>query len=430
MITAIPRVWPRTKIQTLYFNDNHRFTVVSAGRRSRKTLIGSRKVLAEALSNGDKRYFLAAPTQTQAKAIFWNGQHSGLQMILPRDLIKTENHTDLFVRFHNGSEIHVVGLDRPQRIEGQPWNGCLITEMADIKPTAWGANIRPLLSDTLGFAILDGVPEGRNHYYDLALYAAGGAIPETKPGIGAFAENPLDPDWAFFSWFSSDVLTPEEIAAVKRELDERTFRQEYEGSFEGEEGRAYYAFSAANICADEVADPIKSVAIGMDFNVDPMTAVLCHIEGDTVKQFDEVYLKRSNTYEMVNHLKDHLKLNPANCTIYPDSTGAAEKSNATASDLKILKDAGFNVKARLTNPRVRDRISAVNTRCRATDGKVRYFVQSHCVKTINDLNRVQTLSDGRLDKDQEKIGLVHISDGLGYLIAYLFPVIQNSARAL
>lgn len=430
MITEIPRIWPRTEIQERYMRDNHRFLVCSAGRRSRKTLIGGRKVLKKALENRNKRYFLGAPTHQQAKGIFWTGRTSGLQAILPRPLIAAESHSDLWVRFHNHSEVHVIGLDRPQRIEGQPWDGCLLTEVPNMKRGFWGANIRPLLSDTLGFAILDGVPEGRDEYYDMALYAAGGAIPETKLGLGAYAENPLDPDWAFYSWFSADVLTPAEIEAVKRELDERTYRQEYEGSFEGQEGRAYYAFSSANISTDAKVDPSRPVAIGMDFNVDPMTAVICHVEGDVVKQFDEVYLRRSNTYEMVEYLRNILKLNPANCTVYPDSTGAAEKSNATASDLKILRDAGFNIKARPTNPRVRDRISAVNTRCRATNGMVRYFVQPHCVKTINDLNRVQALSDGRLDKDQEKVGLVHISDALGYLIAYLFPVIPNTVQAI
>ncbi len=422
-VSVIPRVWPRTPIQTQYLRDEkHRFLICSAGRRSRKTLIGVRKVIRRALKNPGRRYFLGAPTHQQAKAIFWNSEYSGMQRILPRALIIAESHSDLWVRFPNGSEIHVAGLDRPQRIEGQPWYGCMVTEMADVKPTAWEANIRPVLGDTLGFAILDGVPEGRNHYYDMARRAAGGVIPETKPLIGAYAEDPLDPEWAFYSWFSSDVLTAAEIAAFKRETDERTFRQEYEGSFEGEEGRAYYAFSAVNVVPDVQVKPTH-VHIGMDFNVDPMTAVLCEVEGDTVKQFDEVYLRHSNTQEMAAHLKEVKGLNPANCTVYPDSTGAAESSNATVSDLTILRNAGFKIKAHPANPRQRDRIAAVNTRCRATNGMIRYYVQRHCAKTINDLDRVQSLSDGRLDKKQANSGLTHISDGLGYLIAYLFPVI-------
>ncbi len=426
-VSTIPLIRPITPIQHQYLKDEkHRFLICSAGRRSRKTLIGVRKVLIRAFRNPNRHYFLGAPTHQQAKAIFWNSEYSGMQRILPRPLIIAESHSDLWVRLPNHSEVHVVGLDKPQRIEGQPWHGCMVTEMADVKPTAWDANIRPVLGDTMGFAILDGVPEGRNHYYDMALKAAGGAIPITRPLVGAYAEDPLDPQWAFYSWFSSDVLSPVEIEAFRRETDERTFRQEYEGSFEGEEGRAYYAFSLANIVPDAKVIP-SHIHIGMDFNVDPMTAVLCEVEGDTVKQFDEVYLRHSNTYEMAAHLKERKNLDPRNCTIYPDSTGAADSSNATASDIQILKNAGFKIRAHPANPRQRDRIAAVNTRCRATNGAIRYFVQQHCTKTINDLNRVQSLPDGRLDKKQTDSGLTHISDGLGYLISYLFPATRRGS---
>jgi hypothetical protein len=424
MIKTIPLITPRTPIQDKFMLDEHRFLVVSAGRRSRKTLIGQRKVLAKAMRNRGNKYFLGAPTRQQAKDIFWTGKYGGLRRTLPPALIKRYSDSELWIMLPNDAIVQVVGLDKPQRIEGQPWNGCMITEMGDVKPDAWEMNVRPVLADTLGSAILEGVPEGRNHYYDLALYAAGGAIPETKPLIGAYAENPFDPDWAFYSWFSADVLSSDEIAANKREMDERSFRQEYEGSFEGEEGRAYYAFGPHNISADGPAPKGEHVHIhiGMDFNVDPMTAVLCEVEGDTIKQFDEVYLRHSNTYEMATHLKTRKGIDPKKATIYPDSTGSAESSNATESDLKILRNAGFNVKARPANPRQRDRIVAVNTRCRASDGSVRYFVQHHCAKTINDMNRVQVDPDGRLDKDQKDSGLTHISDALGYLIAYLFPV--------
>ncbi|HBJ74692.1 MAG TPA: hypothetical protein DDY86_04045 [Syntrophaceae bacterium] len=428
MIKVIPQLHDLTPIQKQYYNDVHRFLVCSAGRRSRKTLIGTRKVLSAAMINAGKRYFLGAPTRTQAKDIFWTGKVSGLQMILPRPIISSESHSDLWIRLPNAAEIHVVGLDKPQRIEGQPWDGCLITEMADVKPSAWGMNIRPVLSDTNGFAILDGVPEGRDWYYDMAVRAAGGVIPTTRPMLGAYAEDPNDSDWAFYSWFSADVLTAAEIEAVKRELDERTFRQEYEGSFEGEEGRAYYAFSSANLVDDKHVDISRiHVHVGMDFNVDPMTAVICDVSGDTVHQFDEVYLRHSNTYEMVEHLLRVKKLNPAATTIYPDSTGAADSSNATESDLKILRNAGFKIKAHPANPRQRDRLAAVNTRCMSTNGVARFFVQRHCVKTINDLNRVQSMPDGRLDKTQKDTGLTHISDGLGYLIAYLFPIKRKGA---
>lgn len=170
-----------TPIQKAYYQDNHRFVINPAGRRSRKTLIGKRKLLLRALQKPG-RYFHGAPTHKQAKDIFWDS------VLKDTALLRSfKSETDLFVRLYNGSEIHVIGLDKPERIEGQPWHGCHITEFGNLKgPLAWTSNIRPVLSDTQGWALLDGVPEGRNFYYDLALKSCNGAIPKTLPRQGSF----------------------------------------------------------------------------------------------------------------------------------------------------------------------------------------------------------------------------------------------------
>ena len=333
------------------------------------------------------------------------------------------NETELKITLFNDTEIHVIGLDRPERIEGQPWDGCHITEFGNTKPNAWGENIRPLLSDTGGFAWIDGVPEGRNHYYDLALLATDGSIPKTEPRIGQFVESKENPEFAYFHWFSSDVLSPVEIESVRKILDERTYRQEYEGSFESYEGLAYYAFGKHNHALVE-RDRNRTIHIGMDFNIDPMTATLGHIIGDTYEQWGELYLRNSNTFEMVDVLKH--KFPSADIEIFPDSTGKHLNSNATVSDIAILKKAGFRVKAQTRNPFQIDRINDVNSFIK-DGGRVRYKVNPvTCPRTINDFNRVEALPDGRLNKDQERQGLVHITDALGYLISYNWPVKDRS----
>lgn len=369
------------------------------------------------LRNPGSKLFHGAPTRAQAKAIFWEPLKHDTKLLWSRK----PSETELVVRLFGGSEIHVVGLDKPERIEGQPWDGCHLTEMANMKPQAWPENIRPVLSDTNGFAMLDGVPEGRNFYYELALSACGGALPETLPKIGAFMENPDDPEWCYYHWFSSDVLSDSEIAAARRDLDERQFRQEYKGSFEDYEGLAYYSYGQHNIDDSIEYNENEYVHIGMDFNVNPMTAVFCHIQNDTVLQFGEAFLRESNTFQMCDHIKELFPVRMV--TIYPDSTGKSERSNATRSDIVILKKAGFKVLARSSNPRQKDRINAMNRLMKNNGEKTRYRINSkNCPKTINDFNRVESLPDGRLNKQQEKTGLVHTTDGLGYLVNYLFPV--------
>jgi hypothetical protein len=226
-------------------------------------------------------------------------------------------------------------------------------------------------------------------------------------------------------------LSSTEIDTVREELDERTFRQEYEGSFESYEGLAYKEFGRHNIDNNIIEMPESVVSVGMDFNVDPMTAVLGHVRNDTFHQFGEVWLNNSNTFEMRDELINRFK-NPKRLIIYPDCTGDSERSNATKTDIQILKDAGFTVRAKSTNPFQRDRINTVNSFIKDRGAVTKYKINARdCPKTVNDLNKRQCLSDGRLDKDQEKEQQIgHISDGLGYLIYYLFPIVKGRIEGL
>jgi len=422
-----------TPIQIKYLQDTkHRFQIVTSGRRSRKSLIGKRKVLQHAIENPNHSYFYAAPTYPQAKGIFWEG--------LLRDtyyIRKSVNKSELTVILKNGTKIQVFGLQKADRLEGQPWNGGHITEAGTcVTKDIWMENLRPVFSDTKGFCILDGVPEGRNYYFDLALRCWPGGMGEPIANEGAIGFNPENPEWIHYNWFSSDVLDASELEAAKRDMSEKLFKQEYEGAFIDYAGLAYYNFSDDNVKPNKY-NPNYPVTIGMDFNVDPMTAVLLHIgynnQGDkVVYQFGEIYLPNSNTFQMVDEIKDILKLDTPTkiraVEINPDATGSHSSSNATRSDISILRQAGFKVNARKTNPRQKDRINAVNNMFKSASGKVRYFVDPSCKKTIEDFHKVESLPDGKLDKSAEKAGLVHISDALGYSIYYNFPLLGKDKK--
>jgi hypothetical protein len=411
-----------TPIQRKYYNERHRFLVITAGRRSRKTLIGQRRVLNHCIENEEQRCFLGAPTHRQSKAIFFQRLLSDTRL-LRRDVSRNE----LVVILYNDSEIHVVGMDVPDRIEGQIWNGCHLTEFGKFKESAWDENIRPALADTQGFAVLDGVPEGRNHYYERALYSCDAVIPKTKKIYGAYHDCEQDDEWAFLTWFSSDVLTDSEIAHAQQQLDPKTFRQEYEGSFESFLGIAYYTFSEHNIDNQLARNERYPVCVGMDFNVNPMTAVLTNVIGDSVLQFGEIYLNDSNTFEMCDELMKYVN-DPSQIIVFPDSTGGSDQSNATKTDLEILEQAGFEISPLITksNPFITDRVNSMNSLIKDRGKKTRYKINAeNCPKTINDFNKRERTDDGRLDKKQEKMGIGHITDALGYLVYANFPVLTN-----
>ena len=56
------------------------------------------------------------------------------------------SESELKIFLPNGTEIHVIGLDQPQRIEGINWTGGIIDEIADVKGSALQENIMPALT--------------------------------------------------------------------------------------------------------------------------------------------------------------------------------------------------------------------------------------------------------------------------------------------
>jgi hypothetical protein len=75
------------------------------------------------------------------------------------------------------------------------------------------------------------------------------------------------------------------------------------------------------------------------------------------------------------------------------------------------------------NPLQIDRINAVNWRLCNDKGVRRLFVDRKCKHTIKDMREVKYI-EGRkeIDKSDEKKGLVHITDALGYYINYEYSL--------
>ena len=219
-------------IQRAYWNSPARFNVVSAGRRSGKTELAKRKLVIRSVRGtkfDNARFFAAAPTRDQAKKIYW----SDLKRLVPAALVDRVYEGDLVIRLKTETEIHVLGMDVPARIEGQPWDGGVLDEYGNMKEGAWGENVRPALADRLGWCDLIGVPEGMNHYHE-----------KWEEAERSYAELGEASEWRCFTWKSSSVLPPEEVEAARRDLHPQVFLQEYEGAWVNWAGTAFFPETA------------------------------------------------------------------------------------------------------------------------------------------------------------------------------------------
>ena len=352
-----------------------------SGRRSRKTLIAKKKIKKRALRNKNTLWFHAAPTRDQAKAIFWDSLKEYTSPYWSKD----PNESNLHVTLINDSQIWVVGMDKPQRIEGRDksWNGCHLAEFGDFKPDAWEQNIRPVLADTLGSAIIDGVPDPYKsnfaNHKKMAQRACGGSIPIIEPFVGSYGECG---EWSFYAWHSADVLDPHEMASIKAETDPQTYRIEYEASFESMSGMVYYAFTPdywpqGNLDTSVQYDRHLPIVMGFDFNVSPMTAVLGHVKKDKEGKefwllFKGYFLKNSNTKQLTQRIVDEYPdtqtfiLTPCQSSIARQSSQEIT-ADGYKTDLNIIKsvmrESGRNIiiKKRAKNPPTHKRIRALNS---------------------------------------------------------------------
>lgn len=247
--------------QSAFYRSSHRFNIVPAGRRSGKTELAKRKIVRAALRGtafDNPRFFAAAPTRDQAKRIYWND----LKSLVPRHLRDGRpSEGDLMIPLVNGSEIYVIGMDKPERMEGQPWDGGVLDEYGNMKEKAWPENVRPALSDRLGWCDFIGVPEGMNHYHKLYERAK-----------EQYAELGVASPWAVFEWASVDILGVEEVEAARKDLHPLVFKQEYGGEF--------VDFSGVAILDTDkwlVTDPLSRARVPIPFpesGIDSVFAVI------------------------------------------------------------------------------------------------------------------------------------------------------------
>ena len=414
-------------VQLRLVEEQKRFKVVPAGRRSGKTERAKRFAVRAAMAT-PMPYFLGAPTYAQARRIFWEDiKLLGMTKTLPAVNV---SESDLKITYPHGGSITIVGLDQPQRIEGTFWGGGVIDEVGDLKPEAWPENIKPALDTEdprfpghTPWCWLIGVPEGLNHYYDLAEYARVSG----------------DPDWGLYHWKSADILSPDKIAAARRTMSLRQFRQEYEASFETATGRVYEDYGDANRTARRI-QPHEQLMWGHDFNFTPMSSFVGVREGDALYALDEIVLDsataRQSAVEFVDKFKGHQN---KSVIIYGDPAGRAGEKHGHASDYNdiesVLRQNGWTYERRVraAAPAIRDRQNAVRAKICTADGKVSLFVNPLTAPTLHKgLATVQTKKGSTFQEEtaaEKQTREQHITTAIGYCIAYEWPVLFHEPES-
>ena len=394
---------PLTKPQKAIIEAPNRFRVLITGRRFGKTFLCIQE-LAKFSRYPKRKCWYVAPTYRMAKDIVWNEL---VDRLTKHKWISKTNHSDLRITLRNGSEISLRGADNENSLRGVGLDFLVMDEFADIKEHAWFEVLRPTLSDKNGSALFCGTPRGYGNWsYNL------------------FTKEQEDTNWKSFQFTTLEggQVSTTEIDQARQDLDERTFKQEYMASFVNYAGQIYYNFDRKDNVIEKYQPQSNEIHIGMDFNIDPMSAVVSEVIGNNVYIYDEIVIYSSNTDEMVQEIRNRYA--GKHIFVYPDPASKQRKTSAGGvTDLAILKNAGYNLRVRNNHPLIRDRINAVNTKLKNANGKRSLFIDQRCKNVIKSIER-QIYKEGTTVPDKDN-NYDHMNDALGYMVEYLYPVKQH-----
>lgn len=208
--------YPRAWQQTCHLQrDDARFLVLVLHRRAGKTELALMELIDGALrcKLGLGMFVYIAPLLKQAKAIAWARLKQRLRPLRNTGMVAL-NESELSVTVTaNGACIRLFGADNPDALRGLRIDGCVVDEVAQVKPEVWHDILQPALSDRLGWAIFIGTPSGVNLFSELYHRAESGLS-------GWFA--------ARWTVYDTDAIDPLEVERLANGgMPDNSFAREY-----------------------------------------------------------------------------------------------------------------------------------------------------------------------------------------------------------
>lgn len=179
-------------------------------------------------------------------------------------------------------------------------------------------------------------------------------------------------------------------------------------------GTVYRNYDREQNRSAETIRPKEPLHIGQDFNVGEMAGVVNVERQDGWHAVAEL----SGILDTPALIETILSKWPDRAIyVYPDASGSSRKTvNASESDIRLLKEAGFKVRAKPSNPPVKDRILAINT---AYAHKRLWVNDAACPRFAEAQEQQAYDKNGEPDKTT---GHDHHNDAEGYFAHWVMPV--------
>lgn len=397
-----------TKPQNQLVNSSARFPAMVAGFGAGKTQALMLRTLKLIFGEGqDIAYYL--PSYPLVRTIAYPRFGEMLDNLgVPWHLNKAEHTIQV-----NGKTIIFRTMDNPDAIVGYEVGDSMVDELdtlpKDKARDAWNkiiARNRQKKKVGINTVAVGTTPEGFRFVYE------------------KWAKEPTESyELIKAPTYSNKKNLPDGYIEALRETYPSNLLQAYlEGEFVNLTAGVVYTNYDRNLCnTDAVAKGGEPLHIGMDFNVNNMAAGIHVMRSGIAYAVDEI-IGAADTPAVINIIKSRYPNHAV--IVYPDASGAASSStNASMSDIKMLKNAGFSINAPRKNGRIRDRVASVNKALCDPQGNRSYYVNvEKCPNIALGLEQQAYDKNGGPDKTG---GFDHLNDGVGYFIVRQFPITFN-----
>ena len=387
----------------------HKFRAYVAGFGSGKTYVGCAGILVHHSKFPKVNSAYYAPTYKLVKDVFWPTIDEVAYIMGFQTRIKVGDSEVIVKR--NGKEYGVINcrtMDNPANIVGFKSGHALIDEL-DIMPTAkaklaWRkilARMRYKVPGLRNGVDVTTTPEDFKFTYERFVKDGGEQYGLVKA-----------------STYDNEINLPDDyISTLVADYPEEYIHAYIKGEFINLlSGTVYKNYDRILHRSKETIRPKEALYIGMDFNVTKMAATV-YVQRNGGKEWHAVE-EIKNGYDTPEMIQTLVSRYPGHkITIYPDATGKNRKSiGASTSDIAMLRGAGYTIKAKESNPMVKDRVLATNSAF--TRGVL--LVNDRACPTVADNFEQQAYNDnGEPDK---KSGHDHQNDASTYPIAYEMPI--------
>lgn len=217
---------------------------------------------------------------------------------------------------------------------------------------------------------------------------------------------------------------PDYYERLRNSYEPEFFKQEALGEYTVVgSNRVYSGFTRARNVRPVERNPRWELLWSLDFNWDPMCAVVAQRCGEVLEVLDEIVLPKATTLEACEEFFRRWGDDPAALQVYGDASGKAKQRQTGESDFTVVmrsvaqqgkKNARELVPS--ANPPVDDRVRVVNGKLLSASDDAGLVVDPKCQRLIADLERLTYKGDSRvIDKERDR-DLSHLSDALGYVV--------------